>query len=148
MDKKELTSLINSILKGSDKFLLDLKISKNNIIDVFIDSETALTIEDCVDLSRAIEDHYDRDEEDFELRVSSPGTDKAFKDIRQLTKYIDREIEVVLPGEKPFKGVLKSVQNGLLTVETEKGKGQKKVYSEKIFDFFEADKIKPLIKFK
>jgi hypothetical protein len=52
-----------------------------------------------------------------------------------------------LPNEKPFKGILKSIENNILMVEQEKGKGKKKEIIEKEIDFEAAEKIKPLIKF-
>ncbi len=147
MNKERLDKVIYSLLDGTDKFLLSSTINKNNIVEVFIDGESMVSIQDCINLARNIEEEFDRDEEDFELRVSSAGSDKAFKDIRQLIKYIDKELEFYLPAEKPFKGRLKSINNNLLEVEQEKGKGKKKEIIEREIDFEAAEKIKPLIKF-
>jgi ribosome maturation factor RimP len=148
MEKKKLTSQIDAFLAGTDKFLLSLSISKTNIIDVFIDGDTGVTIQDCIDLARAIEGEYDRDVEDFELRVSSVGVDKEFKLVRQLKKYLEKEIEFYLPDEKPFKAKLLSIEGDILRVEQTIGKGKKKEIITKEIDFESAEKIKPLVKFK
>lgn len=148
MEKEKLTSQIDAFLIETDKFLLSINISKTNIIDVFIDGDTGVTIQDCIDLARAIEGEYDRDVEDFELRVSSIGVDKEFKLIRQLKKYIGKEIEFYLPNEKPFKAKLLSINENVLKVEQESGKGKKKEIVTKEIDFESAEKIKPLVKFK
>ena len=148
MEKEKLSSVVESLLEGTDKFLLDLHINKANIIEVFIDGDTAVTIQDCIDLTKAIEAEFDRDVEDYELRVSSAGVDKAFKMIRQLSKFVGKEIEIYLHQEKPFKAKLLAIDGETLHIEQEIGKGKKKEIVNKEIDFNEADKIKPLVKFK
>ena len=71
--KSILINIINEELKGSDKFLVDILVKRDDKIFVFIDSDTNLTIQDCIDLTKTIEGKLDRDKEDFELMVSSPG---------------------------------------------------------------------------
>ena len=54
--------------------LKDIKVNKANNIKVFFDIPTrAVSIDDCVELSRFIESHLDREKEDFSLMVSSYG---------------------------------------------------------------------------
>ena len=78
--------LAGQYIDGTDLFLIRASVGKDNLISVFIDSIEGVTIDQCVKLSRYIEDNLDRDIEDFELRVSSPGADESFADIRQYKK--------------------------------------------------------------
>ena len=73
IDKLHVLDIIHSHLQGSDKFLVDLKITSDNRIFVSIDGDEGVLIDDCVALSRAIENSLDRDAEDFELNVASAG---------------------------------------------------------------------------
>ena len=68
MISKELVrKLVDQWLDDKEYFLTDLTISADNRIVVEIDHAEGVWIEDCVNLSRFIEDGLDRDEEDFEL---------------------------------------------------------------------------------
>ncbi len=101
IEKIKILELVNQALDGSDKFLVNLKITPDNRIYVDIDGDNGVTIDDCIELSRAIESQLDRDAEDFALDVSSAGADQPLKLKRQYTKNIGRDVEVVyLDGEK------------------------------------------------
>ena len=73
IDKNIVKNLVDQWLEGKDYFLTDLTISPDDRIVVEIDHEEGVWIEDCVELSRFIESHLDREEEDFELEVGSAG---------------------------------------------------------------------------
>ena len=74
IDKTELEKVINEALEGTKMFLVTLKVSKDNIIDVALDSEEDITIDDCVAVNDAVLDAFDRDTgEDYELTVGSYG---------------------------------------------------------------------------
>ncbi|MBP5643392.1 MAG: hypothetical protein J6X10_04070 [Bacteroidales bacterium] len=79
IDKLHVLSIIEKALEGSDKFLVDLKITTDNRIFVAIDGDNGIVIDDCVELSRAIENSLNRDEEDFELNVASAGLDSPLR---------------------------------------------------------------------
>lgn len=97
-------------------FLVDLTISKSNQIKVFLDSVDGIKIEDCIRISRCIEGQLNRDEEDFELEVSSPGLDHPFKVVEQYRKNIGKEVEVVKVNGEKLTGVLKSLQDNAITL--------------------------------
>lgn len=71
IDKKIVKNLVDQWLEGKEYFLTDLTISPDDRIVVEIDHEEGVWIEDCVELSRFIESHLDREQEDFELEVGS-----------------------------------------------------------------------------
>ncbi len=116
MDKVSLLGLIKDKLEGTDKFLVDMQISKDNRIKVAIDGDNGITIDDCVELSRYIESHLNRDEEDFELNVSSAGIDTPLKQHRQYVKNIGRQIQVLTTDGATTQGKLTEVSDDQITI--------------------------------
>ncbi len=94
IERKKIESYIDEGLQGTDRFLVQLKISEANNIQVFIDGDTQVSISDCVQLSRQIESNLDRDEDDFELHVSSAGLDLPLLKKRQYHKYINQLLKI------------------------------------------------------
>ncbi len=118
IEKIKILELVNQALEGSDKFLVNLKITPDNRIYVDIDGDNGVTIDDCIELSRAIEGQLDRDEEDFALDVSSAGADAPLKLTRQMVKNIGREVEAVtFDGEKTV-GMLTAADEEQVTLKT------------------------------
>jgi ribosome maturation factor RimP len=111
IDKAKLENRVSALLEGSDRFLVDIHVSANNIVDVYIDGDTGVTIGECASISRGIEAEFDRDLEDYELRVSSPGLDKPFVLHRQFKKYINRPIRVELTDGQKWKGILTALND-------------------------------------
>ena len=92
--KEQITVLCEEALAGTDRFLVDAKLKPNNVIEVYVDSDTAVNIDHCAELSRFIESKLDRDVEDFELSVLSWGLSGALKMDRQLQKYVGKDVEL------------------------------------------------------
>jgi ribosome maturation factor RimP len=85
--KQVIIDLIESHFLGTDKFIVDVKVLAGNKIEIYIDAPKHIVIADCVELSRYVESNLDREKEDFELQVSSPGATESFKVIHQYKKY-------------------------------------------------------------
>ena len=98
--KEQIFNIAEECLEGSDRFVVDVNVDKNNVIDVFIDADTQVTIENCVELSRFVEEHLNRDVEDYELNVSSAGIDFPLKKLRQYNKYVGKDLLVTLNDGK------------------------------------------------
>ena len=92
--KEQVATLCEEALAGTDRFLVDVKVKPNNVIEVYVDSDTAVNIDHCADLSRFVNEKLDRDVEDYELSVFSWGLSGALKMDRQLQKYVGKEVEV------------------------------------------------------
>ena len=52
-------------------FLIDVSISDSYKISVILDGDQGVTLQDCMDISRAVEHNLDREEHDFSLDVAS-----------------------------------------------------------------------------
>lgn len=141
----------DKLTKG--QFVIDVEVSPSNQIQVTLDSESGITIDHCVQISRAVEENLDREEEDFELQVSSAGLGQPFKVHRQFTKNIDEEVEVVLKNGEKLEGILKSVGDDEFELETakrEKVEGHKKkqlITRVHRIAFDDAKTVKNIIKF-
>ncbi len=101
INKATVESLIGSYLEERSLFLVDITISKDNDIEITIESYDRVDIENCADISRIVEQGLDRNVEDYSLTVTSAGLDQPFKVFEQYKKSIGDEVVVVLKsGEK------------------------------------------------
>lgn len=116
IDKLHVLTVIDEALKGSDKFLVDMKISSDNRIDVAIDGDNGIVIDDCIDLSRKIENSLDRDVEDFELNVASAGLDSPLKLKRQYKKNVGQELSVTTFDGGHEEGLLEAADDEQITL--------------------------------
>ena len=107
IDKTALEQVINEALEGTGMFLVTLKVSKDNVIDVALDSDEDITIDDCVAVNDAVLAAFDRDEgEDYELTVGSYGITSPLLLPRQYRKNIGYEVEVLTTDGRKLKGVI------------------------------------------
>ena len=98
--KTRVEELIQAFLEErKDIYLVDLKISAGNDVVVILDGDESLSIQDCLDASRAIEFNLDREEVDFSLQVMSAGLSEPLKLPRQYKKNVGRELEVTTEEE-------------------------------------------------
>lgn len=151
MDKVTILGLIKDKLEGTDKFLVDMHISRDNRISVAIDGDNGVTIDDCIELSRHIEKNLNRDEEDFELNVASAGLDNPLKLHRQYVKNIGRFIAVTTTdGEKTTGKLLEVTDNdiSILPDNTPRRKKQEtETDSTKTISFDDIQTAKIIVKF-
>ena len=145
IEKSIVKNLVEEWLEGKDYFLVSIEISQDNKIVVEIDHADGVWIEDCVELSRHIEEHLDREKEDFELEVGSAGLGQPFKVVQQYLNYIGKEVEVLDADGKKTKGILKSVDGNDFTVTTQqkvKLEGKKRPVIVDVDKNFQMDKVK------
>ncbi len=154
LDKSIVSQIVESYLRESEHYLVDLKVNQDNRIQVEIDSFNGVSLDDCVALNRFLESKLDREVEDFELEVSSAGLSSPFKVLKQYEKNIGKEVEVLTTEGKKLAGVLSSVSTDavVLTVEKaikEEGAKRKKTIQEEItLSFKNIKTTKLIIRFK
>jgi len=124
--KENIEKLVNESLEGTDMFLVKLNVGSDNKITIFIDGDSGVAINDCVNLSRFVEHRLDRETEDFELNVSSSGVDQPFVNLRQYQKYIERPVEVFLSDGTKKRGILQSANENEIVIALEKKNTNKK----------------------
>ncbi len=119
-----------------DFFLLEVKHNPtNNKVVVYVDSDSAMTLERSAKLNRYLQNKIDEAGflgEKYVLDVSSPGVDSPLKLLRQYKKNIGRTLEVTFQeGEKDKKqkGLLMEVDEKhiLLQYDIKEKQGKKKI---------------------
>lgn len=125
---EQIKKLAEGKLEGTSNFIVDITVKSGNKITILLDNDKGISISECVDMSRHVEFSLDREQDDFELNVMSPGLTEPFKTIRQYKKYIDKQVDVVTKEHQKLTGKLLSVNNEGIVLETqtkEKKEGKK-----------------------
>ncbi|AQX12072.1 ribosome assembly cofactor RimP [Elizabethkingia meningoseptica] len=152
--RERVQELVNQYLETrEDLFLIELKISADSNITVIIDGDESVSLQDCLDVSRAVEFQLDREEHDFSLQVMSPGLSEPLKLPRQFAKNIGRELDVLLNDDTKIQGELKIVSEDSITLELKYrrpklvGKGKEDVIEDRIIPLADIKKALVVIKF-
>ena len=116
IDSTKVRELVGQWLAGKDYFLTDLTVTPDNCITVEIDHADGVWIEDCVQLSRYIEDNLSRDDEDYELEVGSAGLGQPFKVLRQWQNHIGKQVEILTRDGRKLRGTLTAVDESQATL--------------------------------
>jgi ribosome maturation factor RimP len=148
-DKEYIKGLVTEFIKGTGLFLVAVKVSSANRITVLADKNEGITIDECVAIHRHIENNLDREKEDFELQVSSPGLDLPFGVIEQYYKNEGRKVEVTDNDGTKFSGMLKNVTAGGFELGTEvKVKGKTKELKDLSFNFDQVKTTRVILTIK
>lgn len=111
IDKKELTSVVEQSLTGTDYYIVDIRVNQANEISVEIDCPEGVDIDTCAKVTRAVENAFDRDVEDYQLEVGSAGLTTPFKVRGQYVKNIGNEIDILTRDGRKLHGVLTAVND-------------------------------------
>jgi len=140
IEREKIVESVKEFIRGTDLFLVAVKVSASNKITVLADRKGGITIDECALLHRHIEKGLDRDIMDFELQVSSPGLDMPFSVIEQYYKNEGKKVSVIDNEGMKYSGILKNVTKGGFDLETEvKVRGKTKEIRNLPFNF---DQIK------
>jgi ribosome maturation factor RimP len=151
--KQTVIDLIESHFEGTDKFVVDVKVLAGNKIEVYIDAPNHVVIADCVALSRHIEGSLDREKDDFELQVSSPGATESFKVLHQYKKYIGTKVKVVTKEGAKHEGILVSANDNEFVIEETRrekkavGKGNQTVVENITLTYNQTKETKSVLPF-
>ena len=91
--------LMKGLQEKPSIFLIDLTITEAFKIIVTLDGDAGVQLQDCIEISRALEQNLDREEQDFSLEVASVGVGSPLKLVRQYIKNIGRLLIVKLAKE-------------------------------------------------
>jgi len=152
--QEQLEQAVAAYLEGKDLFLVDIKVSADNDIDITIESDGRdVTLDDCVEMSRFIESRLDRDVEDFSLTIGSAGLTAPFKLPRQYRKFLGSQIEVTFRDGHRQKALLESADDEQFVISYERlvpVEGKKKKVRETVqqtLKYSEIKSAKAVIKF-
>ena len=151
--REKVAELLEKALEQKESlFLIDLNISETNQIRVILDGDEGVTVQDCIDISRAIEHNLDREEHDFALEVHSAGVTEPLKLVRQYKKNIVRKIKVKTQNET-IEGALERADDKGVTLRWKTrepktvGKGKVTVQKEAVVPYSDIVEAKVMITF-
>ncbi len=152
--RAKVEQLVSDFLETrEDLYLIDLKISAGDDIVVILDGDQGVTLQDCLDASRAVENNLDREEHDFALQVMSAGLSEPLSMPRQYRKNIGRVIEILLADSSKVEGELVKVDEEKITLllryrkPKEIGKGKVDVEEEREIPYSGIKKALVAVKF-
>ena len=154
IDCEKILAIADRELAGTDLFTVSCKCTPMNEVELLIDSDTHVTIERCVELSRKIEAEFNRDEEDFSLTVASAGIGTELQNIRQYRKLIGSSVEVLLLTGIKILAKLDAVTDEGITISYEEKqtveckKRKVLVNVERTYSFDEIKYTKEYLDFK
>ena len=128
-------------------FVVEAKDSKQKWV-IEIDSESGISIEDCIKVNRIVEGKLLEEEIDLTLEVTSPGADSAFRDIRQYKKNVGRSVEVLTNDHKKSTGKLVAMDENCIVLEKMVGKKGQQKKEELTINFDQIMEAKAVISFK
>ena len=114
-----------ALLEKPSIFLIDLTITDSFKIIIGIDGDNGVVLQDCIDVSRAVEGNLDREEQDFSLEVASVGVGSPLKLVRQYKKNIGRTL-IVKTNDENIEAELVEA-NDLFIILSWKAREAKKV---------------------
>ena len=139
--KKEVSALLDAFFEERpDLFLIELTIGADLSVRVVVDGDSGVNVNDCVEVSRAIEHHLDREKYDFSLDVLSAGATAPLKHLRQFKQHLGRTLKIDT-AEGSFKGEFTAISDQLITLRWKErqpkpvGKGKTTVECEQQIEF-------------
>ena len=154
MNVSEIIDALGGEIVARGLYIVDVSISKDNDIEVIIESEEGIVeLDDCVAVSRCFETCFDREKEDYSLTVTSAGLDLPFKVLKQYLKAVGTKVEVQLKGGRKMVALLESADEESITLKysaKEAVEGKKKKELVEHVDRFTMDQVnavRPYIEF-
>ena len=145
MEVAAIKEFIEQRLDGGKMFLIEINCSPANEIEVVVDSDERVDIDSLVELSRAIEEAFDREVEDYELTVISAGIGQPLKVLRQYQKLIGLPVEVLLTDSTKILATLAAADEQGITLSYTKRvavEGKKRKEEVEVTENYPFEQIK------
>lgn len=120
-------SLVRPVVEHQGMVLIDVVLRgklQSRVLEVFVDSDHAVTTEMCAEVSRRLSRELDRTnllEGNYTLVVSSPGVDRPLELPVQYKKNVGRKLEIILNDgilEQTLKGILLNCTENDIQIES------------------------------
>jgi len=152
--KKNIEEFVVQSIDSEEIFLVEVDIKGNpnsQKIQVFIDGDQAVDIDECSRISRKLSDLLEESDlmtGAYTIEVSSPGVSRSLKYLRQYTKHIGRDLEIVKKDKSKVKCELVDVTDEEIIITILSGKSKKDLPKKNLkVNFSEIDSAKVLIRF-
>lgn len=140
--KEKISAVLTERFDGTDLFIVDIQVTVTNRIAVFVDGKENITIQQCAEISRFLENYLETNGlvgEKYWLEVSSPGLDEPFKVSAQYEKWLEKPVEVLLISGIKEIGTLKAYDGESVTIELPEQKKKKEIIPAELKTYTQAD---------
>ena len=117
----DLQQILETTLPGMGYELVDVELTAQGILRVFIDKEGGITVEDCATVSNHLSRVFMVEDVDYKhLEISSPGLDRPLKKAADFVRFTGSmgKLKTRLPvdGQKNFIGRIESFDEAAQTI--------------------------------
>ena len=117
----DLQQILETTLPGMGYELVDVELTAQGILRVFIDKEGGITVEDCATVSNHLSRVFMVEDVDYKhLEISSPGLDRSLKKATDFMRFTSSMVKLKtrLPvdGQKNFIGRIESFDEAAQTI--------------------------------
>ena len=95
----------------------------HSLLRIYIDTDSGVKVEDCERVSHQLSGVLDVEDVvpgQYQLEISSPGTDRPLFTVEHFERYIGSEVKlnsaVPVNGQRKFKGVISAVEGSTITL--------------------------------
>jgi ribosome maturation factor RimP len=121
LKEESIRQVVEDFIRNKNIFIVDVIIKSGNKLLIYVDSPDNISLLNCAEINRHIADFLEKENEDFEVEVSSPGLEQSFKVLKQFEKYIGKQIEVIThDGIKRIAKLAAFTEKGIEIEETKK----------------------------
>lgn len=151
--KAKIAELATESLLSSAQYVVNVIATARNLskITVVVDSDQAITIDDCSEISKRLSQRLDDSNfgsSRYVLEVTTPGLDQPLAMVRQYHKNIGRQMKVHLKDHKVVQGKLISSTSDEIVIREESGKGKVKIAKEVMISYENIERAFVMVSFK
>ena len=117
----DLQQILETTLPGMGYELVDVELTAQGILRVFIDKEGGITVEDCATVSNHLSRVFMVEDVDHKhLEISSPGLDRPLKKAADFVRFtgsmVKLKTRLPVDGQKNFIGRIESFDEAAQTI--------------------------------
>lgn len=117
----DLQQILETTLPGMGYELVDVELTAQGILRVFIDKEGGITVEDCATVSNHLSRVFMVEDVDYKhLEISSPGLDRSLKKAADFVRFtgsmVKLKTRLPVDGQKNFIGRIESFDEAAQTI--------------------------------
>ena len=117
----DLQQILETTLPGMGYELVDVELTAQGILRVFIDKEGGITVEDCATVSNHLSRVFMVEDVDYKhLESSSPGLDRPLKKAADFVRFtgsmVKLKTRLPVDGQKNFIGRIESFDDAAQTI--------------------------------
>lgn len=123
---EHLVNLIEPIVEGLGYECVGIEYNphpKNGLLRVFIDTENGVLLEDCTKVSHQLSGMLDVEDpiiDNYQLEVSSPGTERPLFKVSQFEQFIGSTVTInvfrPIGNRRKLVGIIEQVENDVVTL--------------------------------